>query len=181
MQIPTIQSSIDLSRLGALLLLLTLAPTSFSAVYKCPAKGGGTTYSDMPCDQNSQVIELTPDRLHSTQALSAPSPPEQAGMNQMREQIASTCTASEYSAWWRAQDPKPSPPGESREDERARAEMSRPADRSTPIDDFACPAGTCHRTNAHPSNVARTVQGPATRTRSDSPRTIRCPNRVPRP
>jgi hypothetical protein len=43
MQIATIQSSIDFSRIGALLILLTLAPTTYATVYKCTAKDGSTT------------------------------------------------------------------------------------------------------------------------------------------
>jgi ankyrin repeat protein len=72
MQIPTIQSSIDFSRIGALLILLTLAPTAYATVYKCTAKDGSTAYSDQPCDTNAQVIQVTPEPLHSTPRATVP-------------------------------------------------------------------------------------------------------------
>src|SRR5580658_3415677 len=66
MQIPTIQSSVPFSRIGALFILLAVTPTTYATVYKCTAKDGSTTYSDQPCDANAQVIQVTPEPLHST-------------------------------------------------------------------------------------------------------------------
>ena len=73
MQIPTTQSSIDFPRIGALLILLTLAPTTYATVFKCTAKNGSTAYSDQPCDTNAQAIQVTPEPLHSTSSSSAQS------------------------------------------------------------------------------------------------------------
>jgi hypothetical protein len=115
MQIRTIQSSIDSRlmrgfRFSALLLLLTQIPTTYAAVYKCAAKDGSTTYSDMPCEQNAQVIQVTPEPLHTTPKSTTRSPaPGDAELNQAHEQIVSMCARANYDAWYHTQNTKPTP------------------------------------------------------------------------
>src|SRR5580693_1831155 len=100
MQIPTIQSSIDFSRIGALLILLTLAPTAYATVYKCTAKDGATAYSDQPCDTNAQAIQVTPEPLHSTPHPTAQSTaPGNGQLNRAQEQMASRCAQANYNTW----------------------------------------------------------------------------------
>jgi len=110
MQIPTIQSSIDFSRIGAFLILLTLAPTTYATVYKCTAKDGSTAYSDQPCETNSQAIQVTPEPLHSTPNPTAQSTaPGNGQLNQAQEQMVSLCARANYDAWYQTQNPKPTP------------------------------------------------------------------------
>ena len=110
MQIPTIQSSIDFSRIGALLILLTLAPTAYATVYKCTAKDGSSAYSDQPCDTNAQAIQVTPEPLHSTPISKAQSTaPGNGQFNQAQEQMVSLCARANYDAWYQTQNPKPTP------------------------------------------------------------------------
>jgi len=77
MQIPTIQSSIDFSRIGALLILLTLAPTAYATVYKCPAKDGSTAYSDQPCDTMRRPFKSRLSR-YTRHPIPRRNPPRQA-------------------------------------------------------------------------------------------------------
>lgn len=108
MQIPTIQSSIDFSRIGALLILLTLAPTTYATVYKCTAKDGSTAYSDQPCDTNAQVIQVTPEPPHSPPNPTTQSTaPGNGQLNQAHEQMVSLCARANYDAWYQTQNPKP--------------------------------------------------------------------------
>jgi ankyrin repeat protein len=110
MQIPTIQSSIDFSRIGALLILLTLAPTTHATVYKCTAKDGSTAYSDQPCDTNARAIQVTPEPLHSTPNPTTQSTaPGNGRLNQAQEQMVSLCARANYDAWYQTQNPKPTP------------------------------------------------------------------------
>src|ERR1700728_3004570 len=110
MQIPTIQSSIDFSRIGALIILLTLAPTTYATVYKCTAKDGSTAYSDQPCDTNAQAIQVTPEPLHSTPNSTAQSTvPGNGQLNQAQKQMVSLCARANYDAWYQSQNPKPTP------------------------------------------------------------------------
>jgi Ankyrin repeats (3 copies)/Domain of unknown function (DUF4124)/Ankyrin repeat len=111
------QSSV-LSRIGSelahplgisALLLLALAPTTYAAVYKCTAKDGSTAYSDMPCDNKPEVVDVTPAPLHSTPVTPPPLAPGQARVNETRERIAVQCATSDYNDWYRAQSPKPTP------------------------------------------------------------------------
>jgi ankyrin repeat protein len=121
MQIQTIQSGIDSRlagavRLCALLLFLIVAPTAYAAVYKCAAKDGSTTYSDMPCELNSQAVEVKPAPLHTTPA----APPTPLALNPQsiaaarekseREKIASLCSTKDFNDWIKAQGhPLPAP------------------------------------------------------------------------
>jgi ankyrin repeat protein len=119
MQIPTIQSSIDFSRIGALLILLTLAPAAYATVYRCTAKDGTTAYSDQPCDTNAQAIQVTPEPPHSTpnstaqSTLNAPLTPAMiaaAQDNSARETKASLCSTKTFNGWIKAQGhPLPEP------------------------------------------------------------------------
>jgi hypothetical protein len=125
MQIPTIQSSIDFSRIGALLILLTLAPTAYATVYKCAAKDGSTAYSDQPCDTNAQVIQVTPEPLHSSpnparQSTAPGNAPGNAPLTpaviaaaqdkSARETQASLCSSRIFNDWIKAQGhPLPEP------------------------------------------------------------------------
>jgi hypothetical protein len=136
MQIRTIQSSIDFSRIGALLILLTLAPTTYATVYKCTAKDGSTAYSDQPCDTKAQAIQVTPEPLHSTrnstahtapgngqlspqlpqapaQTPNAPLTPAMIAVvqdNSARETKASLCSTKTFNDWIKAQGhPLPEP------------------------------------------------------------------------
>lgn len=125
MQIPTIQSSIDFSRIGALLILLTLAPTTYATVYKCTDKDGSTTYSDQPCDANAQAVQVTPEPLHSTpnstaqatapgrQTQNAPLTPAMIAAAQeksARETKATLCSTRTFNDWIKSQGhPLPEP------------------------------------------------------------------------
>jgi len=98
MQIPTIQSSIDFSRIGALLILLTLASTTYATVYKCTATDGSTAYSDQPCDTEAQAIQVRPAMIAAAQDKSA------------RETKASLCSTKTFNDWIKAQGhPLPEP------------------------------------------------------------------------
>jgi ankyrin repeat protein len=102
MQIPTIQSSIDFSRIGALLILLTLPPTTYATVYKCTAKDGSTAYSDQPCDTNAQAqtpnAPLTPAIIAAAQDKSE------------RETKAILCSTRIFNDWIKSQGhPLPEP------------------------------------------------------------------------
>jgi len=114
MQISTIQSSIDFSRIGALLILLTLPPTTYATVYKCTAKDGSAAYSDQPCDTSAQAIQVTPEPLHSTPnstaqstapgngQLNAPLTPAIIAAAQdksARETKASLCSTKTFNDW----------------------------------------------------------------------------------
>lgn len=113
MQIPPIQSSIDSQlapRVCALLLLLAQVPTTYAAVYKCAAKDGSTTYSDMPCEQNAQAIQVTSEPLHTAPKSTTENlAPGNAQINQAQEQMATLCERANYDAWYRTQNPKPTP------------------------------------------------------------------------
>jgi len=53
--------------ISALFFFLSIvASTSYAAIYKCAAKDGSTTYSDQPCDNKPEVVQVTPEPLHST-------------------------------------------------------------------------------------------------------------------
>jgi ankyrin repeat protein len=114
MQIPT--SRIDLPRLGALLLLLTLTTSANAAVYKCAAKDGSTTFSDQPCEQNAQVIQVKPEPLDSTPKGSAtpqvlnPQPIGAARVMSEREKIASLCSTNAFNDWIKTQGHPPPEP-----------------------------------------------------------------------
>lgn len=115
MPIRTIQSSTNIRlraslRIGALFLVLTQSPTTVAAVYKCAATDGSTTYSDQPCDTNAQAIVVTPEPLHTTPRPAPQSPaPGNAQLNQAHEQMVSLCARANYDAWYRTQNPKPTP------------------------------------------------------------------------
>ena len=114
MQIRTIQSSSSRRRprphIGAFFLLLAQIPTAYAAVYKCAAKDGSTAYSDQPCEQNAQAIQVTPDPLHTTPKAATPSlAPGTNQLNQAHEQMASMCARANYDAWYHTQNPKPTP------------------------------------------------------------------------
>jgi ankyrin repeat protein len=97
-------------RICVLLLLLTPFPTAYAAVYKCTAKDGSTAYSDQPCEQNAQAIQVTPDALHTTPKAATPSPmPGSSELNQAHEQMVSMCARANHDAWYHAQNPKPTP------------------------------------------------------------------------
>ena len=111
MQIHPIPSSAPCTRrICIFLLLLTQIPTAYAAVYKCAAKDGSTAYSDQPCEQNAQAIQVTPDALHTT-----PKPTTQFAapgaiqLNQAKEQMVSLCARANYDAWYQTQNPKPTP------------------------------------------------------------------------
>jgi len=114
MQIRTTQSSSfrlkpSLS-VGAFFLLLAQISTAHAAVYKCAANDGSTTYSDQPCGQNAQAIQVTPDPLHTTPKSTTPSrAPGNNELNQAHEQMVSMCARANYDAWYHTQNPKPSP------------------------------------------------------------------------
>jgi len=110
MQIPTARSSTDSLRVGALLVLLAQAPLGYAAVYKCAAKDGSTTYSDMPCEQNAQIVQVTPEPLHTTPQSATQSPaPGNRQLDQAHEQMVSLCARANYDAWYHTQSPKPTP------------------------------------------------------------------------
>jgi hypothetical protein len=116
MQIQTIPSGNDrrfaLTRgIGSLLLLLTLTPTAYAAVYKCAAKDGSTTFSDQPCGQNAQVIEVTPEPLHSApKSAQKGSNPGAGADDRARAKIAALCTTKTFNDWVKAQGrPFPDP------------------------------------------------------------------------
>jgi hypothetical protein len=114
MQIRTIQSrSWRLTpnlNIGALFLLLVQIPTAYAAVYKCTAKDGSTAYSDQPCEQNAQAIQITPDPLHTTPKAATPAPmPGSSELNQAHEQMVSMCARANHDAWYHTQNPKPTP------------------------------------------------------------------------
>jgi ankyrin repeat protein len=97
-------------RVGLCLLVFALAPSAHAAVYKCAAKDGSTTYSDQPCDQNAQVIQVTPEPLHTTpNSKTQSSAPSNGQLNQAHEQMVSLCARGNYDAWYRTQNPKPTP------------------------------------------------------------------------
>ena len=97
-------------RICALLLLLTPFPTTYAAVYKCTAKDGSTAYSDQPCEQNAQAIQVTPDPLHTTPKAATPAPmPGSSELNQAHEQMVSMCAQANHDAWYHTQNPKPTP------------------------------------------------------------------------
>ena len=95
----------SLLRIGALFLLLAHAPSTYAAVYKCVAKDGNATYSDAPCDQNAQVIEVTPEPLHSKPNASQASP-STAPLDATHP--AGLCGPGNFAAWMRSQNPAPS-------------------------------------------------------------------------
>jgi ankyrin repeat protein len=111
--------------LTASLLAIGLIATAHSAVYKCAAKDGSTTYSDMPCDQNAQVVDVTPDPLHSKPATPQPRVPSSpAGQprnltpsiiaaaqdKSARETSASLCSTKVFNDWIKVQGlPLPDP------------------------------------------------------------------------
>jgi formylglycine-generating enzyme required for sulfatase activity/ankyrin repeat protein len=97
-------------RLAAILVFLAHSPICPAAVYKCPAKDGSTTYSDMPCEQNAQVIQVTPEPLHSTPPPTAQSPaPGNEQLNHAQEQMAALCARGDVDAWYHTQKPPPTP------------------------------------------------------------------------
>jgi hypothetical protein len=97
-------------RICVLLLLLAPIPSTYAAVYKCAAKDGSTAYSDQPCDTNAQVIQVTPEPLHTTPNSAAQSPAPGIGqLNQAHEQMLSLCARANYDAWYRTQTPQPTP------------------------------------------------------------------------
>ena len=94
----------------AFALMLAQMPPAHAAVYKCPAKDGSATYSDMPCEQNAQAIQVTPEPLHRTPKSAPPSlAPGEAQLNEAHEQMASLCARANYDAWYHTQNPKPTP------------------------------------------------------------------------
>ena len=111
--------------LTAGVLAMGLVATAHSAVYKCAAKDGSTTYSDMPCGQNAQAVDVTPDPLHSkpeTPQSIAPGPPSGQPVNltpamiaaaqdkSARETSASVCSTKAFNEWIKAQGrPLPDP------------------------------------------------------------------------
>jgi ankyrin repeat protein len=99
------------------------AAAAQATVYKCVAKDGSTTYSDVPCDQNAQVMDIPPDPWHSNAATAQPrvsgSSPGQpphltpalvaaARQQSAREASAMTCSDQAFNAWIAAQ-PRPLP------------------------------------------------------------------------
>ena len=118
-------------RTSALVLYLVVTPTSYAAIYKCAAKDGSTTYSDQPCDNKPEVVQVTPDPLHSKSALPTPPLAAPAAMpaqpqssstpltpamiaaardKSARETSASLCSMKTFNEWIRAQGhPLPDP------------------------------------------------------------------------
>jgi Ankyrin repeats (3 copies)/Domain of unknown function (DUF4124)/Ankyrin repeats (many copies) len=103
-------------RTGTLFLLLALSPTAYAAVYKCAAKDGSATYSDQPCDQNAEVIQVKPDSLHSVPA--TPATPQSldpqtigaARITSERERMANLCSTNDFNSWIKSQGhPLPDP------------------------------------------------------------------------
>lgn len=103
-------------RTCSLFLLLALSPTTYAAVYKCAAKDGSTTYSDQPCDQNAQVIQVKPESLHSAPV--TPSTPQSvdpqiiaaARITSERERMANLCSTNDFNSWIKSQGhPLPDP------------------------------------------------------------------------
>jgi ankyrin repeat protein len=114
---------IQLLTAGAL--AIGLVATVHSAVYKCASKDGSTAYSDVPCDQDAQVVNVTPDPLHSKLANPQPRAPgaptgqprnvapaiNAAGQDKSaRETSAGLCTTKAFNEWIKAQGlPLPDP------------------------------------------------------------------------
>jgi formylglycine-generating enzyme required for sulfatase activity/ankyrin repeat protein len=118
-------------RICALFLLLSQIQTTYAAIYKCAAKDGSSTYSDQPCDNKPEVVQVTPDPLHSKSALTTPSlapaamtPTRPQGTNtplspaiiaaaqdkSARETSASLCSTRAFNEWIKAQGhPLPDP------------------------------------------------------------------------
>ena len=118
-------------RSAAFLLLLTQSPLCFAAIYKCTAKDGSTTYSDQPCDNKPEVVQVTPEPLHSKSALATPplapagiTPTQPQGTNtplspamiaaaqkkSARETSALQCSTKAFNEWIKAQGhPLPDP------------------------------------------------------------------------
>jgi ankyrin repeat protein len=104
--------------ISALFFFLSIvASTSYAAIYKCAAKDGSTTYSDQPCDNKPEVVQVTPEPLHSkpapaTQPLTPLSPATIAAArdNSARETNASLCSTKAFNEWIKAQGhPLPDP------------------------------------------------------------------------
>jgi ankyrin repeat protein len=118
-------------RTSAFVLFLVVTPTSYAAVYKCAAKDGSTAYSDQPCDNKPEVVQVTPDPLHTKPALATPpltpaatkptqqqstSTPSSPAMiapaqdKSARETSASSCSMKAFNEWIKAQGhPLPDP------------------------------------------------------------------------
>lgn len=99
-------------------LSIGLVATAQSAVYKCVAEDGSTTYSDVPCGQNARIIDVTPGPSHPKAASPHPpvfgSQPEQprnltpatiaaARDKSVRETRAMLCSTQTFNAWIKAQ------------------------------------------------------------------------------
>jgi hypothetical protein len=97
----------------AFALMLAQMPPAHAAVYRCSAKDGSTTYSDQPCDQNAQVVEVKPDPLHSARAVpSTPNPQNILAAREKaeRERIANLCSTNDFNNWIKTQGhPLPEP------------------------------------------------------------------------
>jgi ankyrin repeat protein len=122
---PLRRGQMKIRLLTANLLVIGLVATAQAAVYKCAAKDGGTAYSDTPCDQTAQVVEVKPDPLHSKSAAQQPSvrgaPTGQALKlspaalaaardNSAREISASLCSTKAFNLWIKEQgSPLPDP------------------------------------------------------------------------
>lgn len=108
MQIPTIRWRRDC--IGALVILLTLAPTCYAAVYKCAAKDGSTAYSDQPCDTNAQAVDLSQAALQKPNTPMTPAMIAAAQDKSARETKASLCSSTTFNDWIKAQGhPLPEP------------------------------------------------------------------------
>jgi ankyrin repeat protein/uncharacterized protein YecT (DUF1311 family) len=98
------------------ILAIGLVTTAQSAIYKCVAQGGSTTFSDVPCGAHAQVIGATyaPNRVSGspqgvTHALT-PAMFAAAREQSARESRAIACSTRTFNAWIKAQGrPLPDP------------------------------------------------------------------------
>jgi hypothetical protein len=89
----------------------TMAPASWSAVYRCIAADGTVSYSDSPCGPNAQAVDVTPQAPISNRGFASGTRqvlgPGQAKVNGTLEGVAARCATSDYTDWYNAQNPKP--------------------------------------------------------------------------
>jgi ankyrin repeat protein/uncharacterized protein YecT (DUF1311 family) len=97
-------------------LAIGLVTTAQSAIYKCVAQGGSTTFSDVPCGEHAQVIGATSAQNRvsgspqgATHALT-PAMLAAAREQSARESRAIACSTRAFNAWIKAQGrPLPDP------------------------------------------------------------------------
>ncbi len=110
-----------------ILLILWIAsssmPLAFAGMYRCPAKDGSLTYSDMPCSPNAERIEAPqPTRIGTASSpVDGTSLPGASVPNEIERQRALVkakgleirqretvqCEAREMNDWYNAQVPRP--------------------------------------------------------------------------